>query len=140
MKAKLYLDVRPNQLRKKGFPIVVSLNMKGKRKLVTLKHYVFAEDWDFEKEEPINNKRLLFFVRKKKLLLDEIIFNSESGNAIALEEAKNILLDQQPILESVSFYDFFKLFILELENKGKQGNAESYFDQNWNFQISTIIY
>mgnify|MGYP003385698418 CR=1 FL=1 len=126
MKAKLYLDVRPNQLRKKGFPIVVSLNMKGKRKLVTLKHYVFAEDWDFEKEEPINNKRLLFFVRKKKLLLDEIIFNSESGNAIALEEAKNILLDQQPILESVSFYDFFKLFILELENKGKQGNAESY--------------
>lgn len=126
MKGKLYLDVRENQLRKNGYPVVVSLNQHGKRKLVTLKQYVFLEDWDLENQLPLNSNRLLFYIKKKKLQLEEILFNASTGKKYTLEDVKNILLDIQPNLVNVSFYDFFLVFINELEAKGKQGNAAAY--------------
>ena len=126
MRGKIFLDLRKNQLRKNGFPLKVSLSDKGSRKVFVLNHYVLRDDWDFEKNEPLNNRRLLFYVRKKKLQLDEILFNSDIGQNISLDEVKNILLEVTAVINTASFFDFFALYINELKNKGNQGNAESY--------------
>lgn len=125
MRGKIFLDTRKNQLRKNGFPLKVSLSHKGSRKMFVLNHYVLKESWDFEKNEPLNNRRLLLYVRKKKLQLEEILFNSETGNNISLQEANNILLEVTATTNTASFFDFFNLYINELKNKG---NAESYIN------------
>ena len=126
MKAKLYLDVRKSSLRKNGFPIVVSLNMKGKRKLVTLKHYSFDTDWDFDLQQPLKDKRLLLYVKKKRLRLDELVFESQTGVTTSLESVKRILLGQSEIVSDMTFYEFFNLFISELIEEGRSGNAAAY--------------
>jgi len=126
MRGKIYLDFRNNQLRKKGYPVKVSISGNGKRKVFVLQHYTSAENWNFEKQEPINDKKLLFFIRRKKLQLDELIFNSQSGKRISLETVKNILLDLQQDVTDISFLDFYKLFITELKTKNRYGNAYAY--------------
>jgi len=100
--------------------------MKGKRKLVTLKHYSFDTDWDFDLQQPLKDKRLLLYVKKKRLRLDELVFESQTGVTTSLESVKRILLGQSEIVSDMTFYEFFNLFISELIEEGRSGNAAAY--------------
>ncbi|CAL2108627.1 Phage_int_SAM_5 domain-containing protein [Tenacibaculum sp. 190524A02b] len=133
MRGKLVLDTRANQLRKDGFPVVINLQYKGKKKPCTLGINFFKEDWDFEKVEPKKDKRKILFIRKKKVLLEELLLKSLDDPTLTLDVVSTILKGKNNnIGASNSFYDFAEFLIEELElqkdDKGadKKGNAKVY--------------
>ena len=119
MNGKIRLDVRKNQKRKKGFPVCVFLNHKGKQKKVDLGIYFDIENWDFEKQLPIENPSMIMFIRRKQLILDELIFNYKTRKKGNLEEAKRMILDDAVSLNDASFYSFADFYLNELKSNGK---------------------
>lgn len=133
MKGKLLLDKRSAQLRKKGYPVVVMLNDRGKRKVISLGLFFQEKDWNFEKEEPLNDRRSILFIKKKKAILDELLFNSVTEKNITLDYVKKVLLGTvSEDSSSQSFFEFANHLIDEMmqltDEKGFQkiGNAKIY--------------
>lgn len=132
MKGKIKLDIKKGRLRKNGFPVIIELFHK-KQVRFNLGLYFFEHEWDFEKEEPINDKRSILLIRKKKSLLDDLIFSSLTDNSISTDYIKAVLLDEAPIEKGEhDFFLFAKTLMDEMikmkDAKGfdKYGNANVY--------------
>ncbi|MGG8495927.1 phage integrase SAM-like domain-containing protein [Tenacibaculum sp. TC6] len=132
MKGKIVLDVRKNQLRKSGFPVVVKLANKGSKKLFSLGICFLEKEWDSEKQEPKNDKRKILFIRKKKLALEELLFDALDNPRIDFEHIKSKLLGSEQNITSGCFYEFAEFYVGELKKKvddkgfAKIGNALTY--------------
>lgn len=119
MNGKIRLDTRKSEKRKEGFPVCVFLHHKGKQKKVNLGIYFELKDWDLEKQMPIKNPAMQLFIRKKQLLLDEIVFTYKTTRKASLEAVKNILLGASENFSNISFYQFYDDYLQGLKNKGK---------------------
>lgn len=119
MNGKIRLDKRKQELRKEGFPVCVFLHHKGKQKKINLGIYFDVKDWNFENQLPIKNPAMVLFIRKKQLLLDELIFNYKTTRKGSLENAKKILTGFSEVVNDVSFYGFYEVYLLELKQKQK---------------------
>lgn len=135
MNGKIYLDTRKNQLRKNGFPVMVTLTNKGKRKEFTLKGFnYFEKDWDFEKNEPKKGKREILLLRQKKSILDSLLFEALTSNLVTLDYIKNTLKtgNKEPEQKRLDIFSFGESIISEMkktiDEKGfeKKGNAKVY--------------
>ncbi|QOD60616.1 site-specific integrase [Polaribacter haliotis] len=126
MNGKIRLDTRKNQERKEGFPVVVFLNHKGKQKNVSLGVYFHLKDWDLKNQMPIKNPKMALFVRKKQLLLDEIVFDYKTTRKANLESAKKILLGGSGFTNIVSFYEFYESYLSELTAAQKKSTHNIY--------------
>ncbi|WP_271407155.1 phage integrase SAM-like domain-containing protein [Tenacibaculum soleae] len=130
MKGRLFLDTRISQKRKKGYPLQVSLS-KGNRITFSLGLFFELEDWNSEKEEPLTDRRSILFVRKKKVLLDDLLFNAITDKSITLDYVKKIMLGKvSEAGTNQTFFDFADILINEMrqikDEKGffKLGNAK----------------
>jgi hypothetical protein len=123
---KLRLDTRASQKRKSGFPVSVFLFQNKKQKKFNLGVNFELIDWDFDKNEPKVDPRSQLLIRKKKLLLDEIVYKSSYERFISLDEAKSIVLGEIKSIDSDDFYEFADVFIQELLKNGKDSNAAAY--------------
>ncbi|SEC44314.1 hypothetical protein SAMN04489761_3008 [Tenacibaculum sp. MAR_2009_124] len=132
MKGRLVLDTKKGQLRKDGFPVVVKLSHKGDKKPFSLGINFFEDEWDFKKEEPLNNKRDILYIKKKKLLLEELLFMALDDPSINFEYIKLKLKGEEETVTTQCFYEFSEFYIGELKKKlddkglEKIGNANSY--------------
>ena len=126
MKGQIYLENREGQKRKNGFPVVVDLHHKSKRLFFTLKLYFEKKDWDFKNQLPKNDKQLFVVVKKKKLLLENILLDILSGEQYSLEKVKKLLLGETEIIQTASFLDFFLDFIQEKTAAKNIATAKSY--------------
>jgi len=118
MNGKIRLDTRKGEERKNGFPVCVFLHHKGKQKKVNLGIYFELKDWDLKNQIPKRNPKLNLFLRKKQLLLDELIFEYKTTRKADLEGAKKILLGGIGV-NSISFYEFYEMYLQELQKKNK---------------------
>ena len=128
MRYKIKLDDRANQKRKNGFPVVVFLSQNSERKKVILNLFSEAEDWDFEKQLPKNDRKAVLEIMKKKLLLDHMLLDIDAGEFYSLDRAKNTLLGfaAAPSADPVSFFDFADMFIQEKRNGNNISTALGY--------------
>lgn len=133
MNGKIYLNTLKSRERKNGFPVMLYLSGKGKRIEVSLKMEFQKDEWNFDKQEPMNNKRATLFIRKKKAQLDELLFMALDDPAMDVYFIKNAILESQTVTKQIaSFYEFADLLIAELkkgvDSKGftKLGNARAY--------------
>jgi hypothetical protein len=126
MNGKIRLDTRKQEERKEGFPVCVFLHHKGKQKKVNLGIYFALKNWDLQKQRPIKNMAMELFIRKKQLLLDELIFEYKTTRKGNLENAKKILLGNNEVLNSVSYNDFYNVFLQELQEKQKNASYNIY--------------
>jgi hypothetical protein len=126
MNGKIRLDTRKQEERKEGFPVCVFLHHKGKQKKVNLGIYFALKNWDLQKQLPIKNMAMELFIRKKQLLLDELIFEYKTTRKGNLENAKKILLGNNEVLNSVSYNDFYNVFLQELQEKQKNASYNIY--------------
>lgn len=126
MRGSVRLDTRKNQERKNGFPLCVFLHHKGKQKKITLGLFFSLKDWDLQKQLPKKNPALILFVKKKKLLLEEIIYNYTTTRKGSLETAKKLILGGAENYNSVSFNDFYDTFLNELKEKQKNASYNIY--------------
>lgn len=133
MKGKLFLDKRISQYRKNGYPVQVVLTNKGSRLIFSLGVFFELKEWDFEKEEPLKDRRSILFIKKKKAILEELLFSAITERSITLDYVKKLLLGA--ISEDNTregFYDFADILISEMQQrkdeKGffKLGNAKIY--------------
>lgn len=164
MNGKIVLDIRENQKRKNGFPVICQLSNKGKRIVVNLKLCFEINDWNFDLQEPKKDKRAILYIRKKKSVLNELLFAAIDRAEIDLQYVKNALLnlDEFDAEKNNSFFDFTNVLIKEkikkTDSKGfpKIGTANVYYaammqlkkyrnevyfsDFNYNFLLNFIQY
>lgn len=126
MRYKLKLDTRENQKRKNGFPVVVFLSHKSKKKKVNIGLFFEKNDWDFDKQLPVKNIDASILIKKKILILENILLDVASGVSYSLDMVKNLLLGVSGSVYSESYLDFYKSFILEKKAAGKISTALSY--------------
>ena len=126
MKGHIFLEVREGQKRKNGFPVVVDLRHKNKRLFFTLKLYFEKKDWDFKSQLPKNDKQMFVIVKKKKLLLENILLDVLSGDQYSLEQVKKLLLGETETAKTTSFLNFFLEFIQEKKIGNNIATAKSY--------------
>lgn len=134
MRGKIILDTRQGQFRKDGFPVVCVISGGGKRKTFSLGFSFFEKDWNIDKQEPKSDKKTIMLIRKKKALLDDLLFRSLDDTTITIESIAEELKPRkkQKINQYVSFYEFADVLIAELkqgiDEKGftKLGNAKVY--------------
>ncbi|AUC16554.1 hypothetical protein BTO06_15980 [Tenacibaculum sp. SZ-18] len=132
MEGKIYLDTRESQKRKSGFPVICDLHNR-KRLQFSLKLNFTREDWDFEKELPLNDKRKQLIIKRKKGLLADLITKSIDDSNITLAYVKEVLTGNTNSNDKVlSFYDFVDELVAKqkklLDDNGvqKKGNAGVY--------------
>lgn len=127
MNGKIRLDTRKTELRKNGFPVCVFLHHKGKQKKINLGLYFFLKDWNLDKQLPKNNNTALFYIKKKKLQLEELVFNYRNKTNLDFERVKKILLDiDNSINEEASYLSFYEIYLNELLQKNKKGSYFGY--------------
>jgi len=126
LKAQIYLETREGQKRKNGYPVVVDLHHNNKRLFFTLKLYFEKADWDFKNQLPKKDKTLFVIVKKKKLLLENILLDIMAGEKYSLEKVKNLLIGENKKTAASSFLDFFLEFIKEKEAAKNIATAKSY--------------
>ncbi|WP_299836096.1 phage integrase SAM-like domain-containing protein [uncultured Tenacibaculum sp.] len=143
MKGSIYLDTRKSQQSKKDFtfPLIVVFTGRGPQKRIGLKMRFLIENWNFNKEEPKNDKKLQLIVRRKKSLLDEWLLKALDDKDISYSDIGNVLKGDNSIADSETSntvkkeIDFIK-FGYEFSNekrkvksdkKGfKEGNSKVY--------------
>jgi hypothetical protein len=126
MNGKIRLDIRKQEERKEGFPVCVFMHHKGQQKKINLGIYFSLKEWDLEKQMPIKNPAMHLFIRKKQLLLDELIFDYKTARKGSLAAAKKIFLGTNEVVNSVSYYDFYNVFLQELKEKQKNASYNIY--------------
>lgn len=95
MQGKLYLNIREGrQLRNGAYSLVCELTGNGKQKMFSLKMSFFKEEWNFQKEEPRNDKRKLLLIRKKKSLLDSLLLKSLDDPMVNFEFVRSRMLGE----------------------------------------------
>lgn len=119
LRYNLKLDVRESQKRKLGFPVAIFLSLNGKQKKVNLKLFFEKKDWDFKEKLPKNSKSDLLFIKKKILLLESLVLDSQYGVVFSLNDVKNKLLGQEVTEIEYTFYDFCEVYLQNLEDKGR---------------------
>ena len=133
MTGEIRLDTRKNQERQNGFPLKCFLHHSGSRKVITFSGQCFKlKDWDFDRQLPKTNKNDILFVRRKKTLLDDLLFQTTIGFNYSLEDMEKKLLEKdeakagQTELATISLYDFAQGTIDYLRSIEKEGNADIY--------------
>lgn len=126
MNGKIRLDVRKNQARKNGFPVCVFLHHKGKQKKINLGLYFLENDWDLKTQLPKKDTASIFFIKRKKLMLEELVFQYKNKNSINLEVVKDQLLGIVPADNAVSFFEFYQSYLSELTEKNKHSTVALY--------------
>ncbi len=132
MKGRLLLDIRESQLRKDGYPVIFRLSNKGTQKSYSLGLRFMKKNWDFKKEEPKTIKRDILYIKKKKLLLEELCYRSLDDKTITFEFIKAQMKGEDEVKKVKCFYKYSENYIQEIEQKldgkgfKKVGNANSY--------------
>lgn len=132
MEGRIYLDTREHQKRKNGYPVICHLQDR-KRLRFSLKMNFMKDEWDFEKELPLNDKRKQLIIAKKKGVLADLITKSLDDRNITLAYVKEVLTGNNSSNDKgLSFYDFVDQLIEKQEklvdDNGvqKKGNASVY--------------
>ena len=133
MQGKIYLDTRETQKRKKGYPLICMLSHKSKQLPFSLKMSFEKEDWNFKKEEPLQDKTKILIIRKKKRLLEELLLKSLEDLSIDFIHIKAALLGTvKEMNDNTNFFDFGFALAEELKTQKNQkgivktGNARVY--------------
>lgn len=144
MKGKIFLNTRKGKNLKNGtFPLICEISWEGNQKYFSMKMAFFKENWDFNREEPKNDKAKQLIIRRKKSLLDIILLDSLNNNDITYDYIKNVLTGKIEYSKNASNknkqetirVDFFEYGYKlanekkqEINDKGilKEGNGESY--------------
>lgn len=119
------LDTRSNQLRKEGYPVVVDLRYKGKRKRFALGINLQENEWDHKTKLPKKTCKYYIVVKRKYLHAEKIALDYFENPNKPIDDFKQELLGVQK-MTSASFYEFAELLIAELKNKNKHSNAKVY--------------
>lgn len=150
MRAKIILDVRTAQKRKNGFPVKCVITGSGKRRLVSLGINFEMSEWDENKQEPKKDKRSILLIRKKKAILEELIFKSLDDASVTIDVIARKMKPQSSVAskKTSSFYEFADCLIAELQKgvdeKGftKLGNAKIYqtaINQLKKYRVSVLF-
>jgi hypothetical protein len=126
MRYNLKLDDRSNQKRKKGYPVVVFLSHKTINKKVNLGLFYEKSNWDFKKQLPSKDLNAALIIKKKILLMENILLDVVSGENYTLDQVKDILLGTSKITNTTSFLEFGNVFVAEKIATGKISTALSY--------------
>ena len=135
LKYTIRLDTRESEKIKKGFPVVVFLSLNGKRKRVSIKLYFTEAQWNFKKHLPKNNKKASLIIKKKEILLDEIVLDLIDGKKTSLDSIKTALLGGSILSSNINFYDFFDRIIDEKLKLGKITTADIHLVAKKNLMI-----
>ena len=123
LRFRIILDTREKEKRKQGFPVVVDLRLRGKRKRFGLKEMYFEiSEWNTELQLPIANKNAMLHILKKTQQLENFHDKISNGESIALDDIKNSLLGIEKKIPDNDFYAFADQIIKEKELK-KEGSS-----------------
>lgn len=133
MTGKIFLNTRKGRKNSKNqYPISCEINNRYKQKMFTIGLSVKIEDWNFKKDEP-KNKDLKLLVQKKKIILEDLIYQYNSGIDISLDHIKEALTGKKAAKEKKQDFLSFGYDLAEEKKKIKnskgilkEGNAESY--------------
>ena len=129
MTGEIKLETSLSQKRKGGFPLKCFLHDKDRLVFVFKNIYFEKDQWNFDKNLPKTNKKDILFVKTKRNLLENLLFEHAIGKKKTLKQVKNQLLgiEKKIIDESdISFYDFSQQEIDKLRSLGKDGTADIY--------------
>ena len=126
MKFYIKLDIRESQKRKLGFPVAVFLSHKGLAKKVNLGFFSNKSEWDFKNELPLNNKKVALIILRKKIFLENLSLDILSGKNYSLQQIRDLLMGESYSSDTTSFYEFYQIYLNELQKKEKFGSYNIY--------------
>jgi site-specific recombinase XerD len=133
--ASVKILLRKDKKNKQGQnPIVIQVVHNRKKRIITLKHYINANEWDPQKElaiekSPIKEHKIYLqklnhiIEKRKNEIKQSIIELDEKGTPYTVD---TIISSCRPILNNTTFFVFTEELIERMESLSKKGNARIY--------------